>query len=135
MDINSVLQKGYISRQANNTNQISILSGPLSPTELWLVPIHKFEQHWDEMMMDKTLFPSHNMVSYFLRPPRSPNQLRASFFSVLSLLRKRPAFLSAATHQDHLDQYTWLKIYQEEKQGLLYHLIYTVIIQEEYHCL
>ena len=37
------------------------------------VTIHKFEQHWDEMMMDKTLFPGHNMVSSFLRSYRSHN--------------------------------------------------------------
>ena len=45
MDINCVLQKGYIQQQADNTYCFGIRYSPLSPTELWGVPLHEFEQH------------------------------------------------------------------------------------------
>ena len=62
MELNGVFQKGCISRQAGNTYRFSVRRGPRSPTEIWGVPLHKFEQHWDEIMMEETVFPGHNMV-------------------------------------------------------------------------
>ena len=113
MEINGVFQKGYISRQAYNTYRFSVRFGPLSPTELWGVPLHEFEKRWDEMMIYETLFPVHNMVSSFLRPYISHNQPRASFVYARSLLCDCPASLSAVTHEDHPDRDTWIMSYQE----------------------
>ena len=81
MDINGFLQKGYIKRQSDNTYQFSVRRGSRSHTELLGFPLHEFKQHWDKMMMEENLFPGHTMVSYLLRPPRSPHQPRALFFS------------------------------------------------------
>ena len=66
MEINNAFHKGYISWQDDNIYVFSDRSGPLSPKELWGIPRQEFEQHWDEMMMTKTLFPGKNMVSSFL---------------------------------------------------------------------
>ena len=52
MDINGVFQKGYISIQANNTYRFSVRHSPRSPIEIWGVPLNKFEEHWDKMMME-----------------------------------------------------------------------------------
>ena len=60
MDINGVFHKGYISRQANNNYHFRVQHGPHSPTELWGVPLKIFEKSWYKMIMDETLFPSHN---------------------------------------------------------------------------
>ena len=66
MEINYVFQKDYMSRQANNTYRFSVRCGPYSPAELYGFPIHKSDQHCNEMIMYKTLFPGHNVVYYFL---------------------------------------------------------------------
>ena len=66
MDIYGVLQKGYISRQVDNTYRFSVQRGLRSSTELRGVPLHEFDQHWDKMLTEETLFPGHNMVSSFI---------------------------------------------------------------------
>ena len=129
MDINGVLQKGYIQQQANKTYHFSVRHSPRSPTEIWGVPLHEFEQHWDKLMTDETLFPGHNPVSSFLRTSRSLHQHRALFVSDRSLVRNCPASLTAAIHGNHPDRGTWLQSYQEDKQSLHDHSIYTVIYQ------
>ena len=78
-------------------------------------------------MMDETLFPGHNLVSSFLRPSRSPQQPHALFVSARSLVCNCPASLTADTHDDHPDRDTWLHSYQEDKQGIHDHSVYTVI--------
>ena len=83
-------------------------------------------------MMGVTLLPGYKMVSSSLRPSSSPHQPRKSFVSARSLVRDCPTFLSAETHEDHLDRDTWLQSYQEEKQGLRYYSVYTLINREEY---
>ena len=45
MYINGVFQKGYIKIWANHTYRFSVRRGPRSPTELFGVPLHEFEQH------------------------------------------------------------------------------------------
>ena len=82
--------------------------------------------------MEEKFVPGHNMVSYFMQPSRSPNQPCALFVSAHSLLLNHPASLYAATHKYHPDRYTWLQSYQEEKQGLRDHSVYTVINREDY---
>ena len=91
-DINGVLHKGYIKRQANNTYRFSVQLGPRPPTELWEVPLHEFKQHWVELTMDETLFPVHNP-------------------SARSFVLDCPASLTAATYADHPDWDTWLLSY------------------------
>ena len=83
-------------------------------------------------MMDKNLSPVHNLIPSFLQPSSSPHQLHTSFVSAQYLVRDCPAFLTAVTHGDHPDQETWLQIYQEEKQSLYNHSVYTVIDRDEY---
>ena len=81
MEINGVFHKGYIKHQADKTYRFSVRHGPFPPTELWGIPLHEFEQNWEELMMEETLFPVHNLVYSLLHPSSSPHQPRASFVS------------------------------------------------------
>ena len=113
MDTNGVFQKGYIKHQSENNYRFSVLRVHRSPTEIWEVTLHKFEQHWDKLMMDETLFPNHNLFSSLLRSSSSHHPPRASFISACSVVRDCPDSLTAATHADHPERYTWLLSYQE----------------------
>ena len=113
MYINGVFQKGYIKRQAEKTYRFSVRRGPRFPTELWGVPLHEFEQHLNELMMDETVFPGHNLVSPFLRPSISPHQPCTLFVYACSLVYDYPISLTSATYSDHPDRDTWLLSYQE----------------------
>ena len=130
--------KGYLTKSPDGVYLFSYKSHVNKKHPDWSVPLPNLPTTWHDLCAEGILYPGHS-ISSFTRDTSLSSQhtpsTSANFVSAASLLRDCPRSLLTALAPTHPDRDTWLRSFNEEKDGIRSEDTYDVINLAQYRAL
>ena len=124
--------KGYLKNSPEQGFEFIVRRNLRSKKIDFTVSLPNFTHNWTNLLAEETLLFGHTTVSSFLPRHHYSNALSANHVSATHLINPCPPSLLKALHPSNPDLLTWLKSYEEEKEGLERLEVFDRISKQQY---